>query len=107
MLCIFYFCRIHQRIGMVIQHVKLSNVYMEYHFLIQNNLKNGNMFRKKLLNEIIERLDLNKISSPFMNLVLVRVSSIQKEHIFTINLLNFFVLVEFNLRGFFLLSFFN
>ncbi len=78
----------------MIKTVKLYNVFMEYHFLILNNLKNGNIFKKKQQNEIIERLVLNKNSSSFMNLVLVHVSFIQKEHIFIINLLNLFGFVQ-------------
>jgi hypothetical protein len=78
----------------VIKHVKVCNVYMEYHFLIQNNSKNGNIFKKKQRNETTERLVLNRISSSFMNLVLDHVSFIQKEHTFITNLSNFFGFVE-------------
>ncbi len=108
-ICLKYieFVRIHQRIGKVINLVKVYNVYMEYHFLIQNNLKNGNFFKKKQLNEIIERLVLNKISSSFMKWVLVHVSFIQKEHIFITNLSNFFEYVKSFVRNYFQFVFLN
>jgi hypothetical protein len=87
-------CRIPQHIGKVIKHVKLYSVYMEFHFLILNNLKNGNIFKKKQLNEIIERLVSNKISFFFTNLALDHVFFNRKAHIFTINLSNFFEFVS-------------
>lgn len=85
--------RTHRHIGKVIKIVKLSNVSTAFHFPIQNNSKNGNIFKKKLPNETIERLVSNKISSSSMNSVLARAFSIRKEHIFTINSSNFFELV--------------
>jgi hypothetical protein len=97
--------RIHPPIGKVIKVGKHYSVFMEFHFLIQNNWKNGNFFKKKQQNEIIERLVLNKISSSFMNLVLDHVSFIQKEHIFIINWSNLFEFVEEHFFNFLIFRF--
>ncbi len=53
---IFFYLRIPRHTGKAIVHVKVYNVYMVFHFQILNSLRNGNIFKKKLLNVIIVKL---------------------------------------------------